>query len=134
MSFLTRKYPFPQSSNRLKDCAVYSVIVFLILYLLQPFGVSEYKGNKLLVSLIFGAVTFGCCYLFGLAIQPLQKRVSPWRVWHEALSVLIMTLFVCICNIFVSSIVFHSSSLSVRIWFNICFVFCYYIYKNIYQL
>lgn len=107
--FLTRKYPFPQSSNRLKDCAVYSVIVFLILYLLEPFGFSEYRGNKFLVSLIYGAATFGCCYLFGLAIQPLQKRVSPWRVWHEALSVLIMTLFVCICNIFVSSIVFHSS-------------------------
>ena len=107
--FLTRKYPFPQSSNRLRDCAVYSAIVFFILYLLQPFGFSEYKGNKFLVSLLFGAVTFGCCYLYGLALQPLQKRVSPWRVWHEALSVLIMTLFVCICNIFVSSIVFHSS-------------------------
>ncbi len=107
--FLTRKYPFPQSSNRLKDCAVYSIIVFLILYLLEPFGFSEYRGNKFLVSLIFGAVTFGCCYLNGLAIQPLQKRVSPWRVWHEALSVLIMNLFVCICNIFVFLIVFHSS-------------------------
>lgn len=107
--FLTRKYPFPQSSNRLRDCAVYSAIVFFILYLLQPFGFSEYKGNKFLVSLLFGAVTFGCCYLYGLALQPLQKRVSPWRVWHETLSVLVMILFVCICNIFVSSIVFHSS-------------------------
>ena len=109
MSFLTRKYPFPQSSNIQKDCAVYSVIVFLILYLLQPFGFNEYNGNKFLVSLIFGAVTFGCCCLYGFAIQPLQKKVSPWRIWHEALSVLIMTLFVCICNIFVFSIVYHSS-------------------------
>ena len=109
MSFLTRKYPLPQSSNIQKDCAVYSVIVFLILYLLQPFGFNEYNGNKFLVSLIFGAVTFGCCCLYGFAIQPLQKKVSPWRIWHEALSVLIMTLFVCICNIFVFSIVFHSS-------------------------
>ena len=98
--FLTRKYPFPQSSNRLRDCAVYSAIVFFILYLLQPFGFSEYKGNKFLVSLLFGAVTFGCCYLYGLALQPLQKRVSPWRVWHETLSVMVMILFVCICNIF----------------------------------
>ena len=102
--FLTRKYPFPQSSNRLRDCAVYSAIVFFILYLLQPFGFSEYRGNKFLVSLIFGAATFGCCYLFGLAIQPLQKRVSPWRVWHETLSVMVMILFVCICNIFVFSV------------------------------
>ena len=107
--FLTRKYPFPQSSNRLRDCAVYSAIVFLILYLLQPFGFSVYSGNKFIVSLIFGAITFGCCYLYALAIQPLQKKVSPWRVWHEALSVLIMTLFVCICNIIVFSIIFHYS-------------------------
>lgn len=105
--FLTRKYPFPQSSNRLRDCAVYSAIVFFILYLLQPFGFSEYKGNKFLVSLLFGAVTFGCCYLYGLALQPLQKRVSPWRVWHETLSVMVMILFVCICNIFVFWVVFH---------------------------
>ena len=107
--FLTRKYPFPQSSNRLRDCAVYSAIVFLILYLLQPFGFSVYSGNKFIVSLIFGAITFGCCYLYALAILPLQKKVSPWRVWHEALSVLIMTLFVCICNILVFSIIFHFS-------------------------
>ena len=107
--FLTRKYPFPQSCNRLRDCAVYSAIVFLILYLLQPFGFSVYSGNKFIVSLIFGAITFGCCYLYALAIHPLQKKVSPWRVWHEALSVLIMTLFVCICNIIVFSIIFHYS-------------------------
>ena len=101
--FLTRKYPFPQSGNVLRDCAVYAAIVFLILYLLQPFGFSVYSGNKFIVSLIFGAITFGCCYLHALAIQPLQKKVSPWRVWHEALSVLIMTLFVCICNIITST-------------------------------
>ena len=106
--FLTRKYPFPQSSNRLKDCAIYSAIVFLILYLLQPFGFSMYSGNKFMVSLLFGAVTFGCSYVFGLAIQPLQNRVSPWRVWHEALSVLVMILFVCICNIIAFSFIFHS--------------------------
>ena len=45
--FLTRKYPFPQSGNILRDCAVYAAIVFFILYLLQPFGFSLYKGNKL---------------------------------------------------------------------------------------
>ena len=88
--FLTRKYPFPQSGNVLRDCAVYAAIVFLILYLLQPFGFSLYEGNKFIVSLMFGAVTFGCSYSFFLAFLPLQKRVSPWRVWHEALSVLVM--------------------------------------------
>jgi hypothetical protein len=73
MSFFTRKYPVSQS-NILLDCAMYGAIVFLILYVLQPFGVNMYKGNKFLVSLLFGAITFGCCYLFELAIKPLHKK------------------------------------------------------------
>jgi hypothetical protein len=86
---------------------MYCAIVFLILYLLQPFGFSMYRGNKLLVSLLFGAVTFGCCLLFGLAERPFHQHVSPWRVWHEALAILVMILFIGICNFFVFSVVFN---------------------------
>lgn len=107
MSILTRKYPFPPSSHWLRDCALYCVIVFLILYLLQPFGFSMYQGNKLLLSLLFGAVTFGCCLVYGFVERPLIQRVSPWRIWHEALSILAMILFIGICNFFVCSWVFH---------------------------
>jgi len=107
MSFLTRKYPFPTSNHWLRDCAIYSGIVFLILYLLQPFGFSMYQGNKLLVSLLFGAVTFGCCLLALIVERPLHQRISPWRIWHEALAVLLMVLFIGICNFFVFSLVFR---------------------------
>ena len=107
MSFLTRKYPFPISSHWLRDCAVYCAIVFLILYLLQPFGFSMYQGNKLLLALLFGAVTFGCCLVYGFVERPLIQHVSPWRVWHEALSILAMILFIGICNFFVCAWVFH---------------------------
>lgn len=86
---------------------MYCVIVFLILYLLQPFGFSMYQGNKLLLSLLFGAVTFGCCLVYGFVERPLIQRVSPWRIWHEALSILAMILFIGICNFFVCSWVFH---------------------------
>ena len=107
MSILTRKYPFTLSSHWLRDCSMYSVIVFLILYLLQPFGFSMYQGNKLLVSLLFGAVTFGCSLVFGLAERPVHQYVKTWRVWHEALSVLTIILFIGICNFFVFSLVFN---------------------------
>ena len=82
--FLTRKYPFPQSSNRLRDCAVYSAIVFFILYLLQPFGFSEYKGNKFIVSFMFGAVTFGCSYSFFLRFCLYRKgyRLGAYGMRH----------------------------------------------------
>lgn len=107
MSVLTRKYPFPESSHFLRDCVMYCAIVFLILYLLQPFGFSMYKGNKFLLALLFGAVTFACCFGFGSVVRPLFKSVSPWRVWHEALTVLVMVLLIGICNILVCSFVFH---------------------------
>ena len=107
MSFLTRKYPFPESSHWLRDCAIYCVIVFLILYLLQPFGFSMYQGNKFLVSFLFGAVTFGCCLLTLFVERPIHQRISPWRIWHEVLAVLLMILFIGICNFFVFSLVFQ---------------------------
>jgi hypothetical protein len=106
MSFLNRKYPFPQSSHWLRDCAIYCTIVFLILYLLQPFGFNMYQGNKLLTSLLFGAVTFGCCLVFGYVEHPLHQRVSTWRIWHQALAILMMILFIGICNFLVCSVVF----------------------------
>lgn len=121
MSFLTRKYPFPKSSHWLRDCAMYCVIVFLILYLLQPFGFSMYRGNKFLVSLLFGVVASGCCLVGGLAMKPLYQRVTPWRVWHEALSVLAMVLLIGICNFFVFSFVFHYP-----ITADLCLLFLYW--------
>ena len=107
MSILTRKYPFTSDSHWLRDCIMYSVIVFLIMYLLQPFGFNLYQGNKLLVSLLFGAVTFAGCLVLGFALRPLHQRISPWRIWHEALSVLTLILFIGICNFFVFSFVYH---------------------------
>ncbi len=122
MSFLTRKYPFPQSSHWLRDCAVYCGIVFLILYLLQPFGFSMYEGNKFLVSLLFGIVTFGCCYVFGFSIKwTLYKMITPWRIWHEGLSVLAMVLIIGICNFFLFSFIFHYP-----ITLSICLLFLYW--------
>ena len=121
VSFLSRKYPFAQSSRWLSDCAVYSVIVFLILYVLQPFGFSMYKGNKFLISLLFGAVTFGCCCVCGFAFKPLYKRISLWRVWHESLFVLAMVLFIGICNFFVFSFVFHC-----QLTLSLCLQFLYW--------
>ena len=108
MSILSRKYPFQQSGHWLRDSAVYCVVVFLILYFLQPFGFSGTEGNKLLLSALFGLLTFACCAVYGWAVaQPLQKRVKPWRIWHQVLVVLGMVLFIGICNYILFSVYFH---------------------------
>ena len=109
MSILGRKYPFEQSGHWLRDSAVYCVIVFLILYFLQPFGFSEAEGSKLLLAALFGVLTFLCCAVYGWTVaRPLQRRVKPWRIWHQALTVLGMVLFIGICNYALVSILFRA--------------------------
>jgi hypothetical protein len=122
MSVLTRKYPFEESGHWIKGCLLSSALVFLILYFLQPFGFSQYSGSKLLASFLFGAVTFLCCGVFHLGVfGPLQKRVKPWKVWHQALTVLAMVLFIGLCNFFLFSIIFHYP-----IRLDICLLFLYW--------
>ena len=108
MSFLTRTYPFKQSEHWLRDCVTYGVIIWAIFWLLQPFGFSLYQGNKFLTSAIFGLVT-SCCYaLYGLAVgSPLHAHVKPWRIWHQACTVLGLILFIALCNFLLFSFIFH---------------------------
>lgn len=108
MSFLSRKYPWQERGPWIRDCVLYCVIVFLILFFLQPFGFSQYGGSKFLASLSFGAVTFCCCVVYQWAVAaPLQKRVKPWRIWHQALTVLGLVLFIGLCNMVLYSILCH---------------------------
>ncbi|MCR5351741.1 MAG: LytTR family transcriptional regulator [Bacteroidales bacterium] len=107
MKFFTRKYPFQDNQWMLegvRDC----VIVFLILYLLQPFGFSFYSGNKFVASLLFAGVTFLCVVVYHfLLLLPLQRRVRVWRIWHEVLAILGMVLLIGLCNLLLASALMH---------------------------
>ena len=114
ISFLTRTYPFKQSSSNyfkgrhlLRDSIVYGVIIWAILYILQPFGFSVYQGNKCLVAAIFGLVTSACFACYGLAVsRPLHAHVKPWRIWHQGCNALGLILFIAICNFLLFSFIF----------------------------
>lgn len=121
MSILTRKYPFLLHGHWAKDCLIYSLIVVGILYFLRPFGFNGFGGNKLLTALIFGAVTFCCCALYGqLVFHPLQRRARVWRIWHQALGVLGMVLFIGICNYFTFSLLFKLRLKWEYFWMFLC--------------
>ena len=122
MSILSRKYPFEEKGRAVKDSLIYCAIVFLILYFLQPFGFSGYQGSKLLVSLLFAGITFGCCLLYGLCVSaPLHKQVKTWKVWHQVLQGLGLTLFIGLTNFLLFSFIFHYP-----IRLNICLLFLYW--------
>jgi len=107
-NILTRKYPFKQSEHWLKDCLVYGIIIWAILYLLQPFGFNRYSGNKCLVAALFGLVTSACYAIYGWTVMArIPKLVKPWRVWHDGLAVLGLILFIAICNFTLFSFMFH---------------------------
>lgn len=108
MSFLNRKYPFKQSDRNMRDSIIYGVVIWGILYLLQPFGFSMYTGNKCLVAAIFGLITTGCYAFYSWTVlNRLHKRVKPWRIWHDGCAVLGLILFIAICNVLLFSLIFH---------------------------
>lgn len=106
--FLTRKYPLPQSENWLRDTLFQGVIVFLLLYILQPFGINQYPGNKLLFTLGYGVITsiFNIPIMF-ILFHWLPKKIDQWKIWHHALSTILMVLYIGIVN-FAYSVIIHS--------------------------
>ena len=106
-SFLTRTYPFKQSPHWLRDSIVYGVVIWAILFVLQPFGFSMYRGSKFLVAALFGLVTSGCYAVYGLSVvRSLHARFKPWRIWHQAFTVLGLILFIAVCNFILFSFIF----------------------------
>lgn len=67
------KSPYPILYQRWKAVVLPSAVIFLILYLLQPFGISEMQYNKFPVLLAMGwslclhrlwpYICFPCCFL-----------------------------------------------------------------------
>lgn len=108
MSILQKKYPIQPDGRVLGRCALYGVAVAAILFFLRPFGLSVYYGNKLLVALLFGLVTFGCSAAFKLIVNHLFKKSGKtWRVWHQVLSLIGMVLFIGLGNAILYCLLFH---------------------------
>lgn len=122
--YLTRAYPFPLQNNWFRSSLSSAVIVFLILYLLQPFGISNYNGNKLLFCLGYGVVTFCVSApMTQILFLWLPKRVKAWKIWHHALAQMVFLLFIGIAN-FLFSIVISTAqpsfmALLVFMWWTI---------------
>lgn len=109
MSLLGRKYPLDEKGFSWVDSAVYAVLVMLILFFLQPFGMGQLSGNRFIISMLFGAVTFICCIFFGtLVTRPLKKKISTWKVWHQLLAVFGMLMLISACNFILGIFIFRT--------------------------
>ena len=87
---------------------MYGLIIWAILYLLQPFGFSAYQGGKFLIAALFGLVTVVCYALYGYTVMAqLPKWVKPLRVGHYAAAVLGLIVFIAIGNFLLFVQMFH---------------------------
>lgn len=75
-SFLQRRYPFQSEAPSWRSFVASGGGIFLLLYLLQPFGISQYQGNTWLMCLGYGVLTslvhWGCSVAF--LTRPLRKK------------------------------------------------------------
>lgn len=107
-SHLNRKYPLSQQTSWTKLAATAAAIVFLLLFILRPFGLYAYRGSVLWVSLVFSAVTFVITLLFGkLAFIPITRHVKIWRVWHQAASTLALLVIISFSNAITDMLLYH---------------------------
>ena len=75
---------------------------------MQPFGFNLSSGNKFLNAATFGLITTCCYIVFSLGIsKPVTRRVSPWRIWHQACLVMGLILFIAICNFVMFSFIYN---------------------------
>jgi len=87
---------------------MYGLIIWAILYLLQPFGFSMYGGNKCLMAVLFGLITAVCYVLYGYCVMArLPKLVNPLRVWHNAIAILGLIGFIAIGNFLLLVLMFQ---------------------------
>ena len=99
------KSPYPILYQRWKAVVLPSAVIFLILYLLQPFGISEMQYNKFPVLLGYGVVTLLASalavYLFPL-LFPAYYREERWTLGKNLLNILI-TCFMVVVGIWLYS-------------------------------
>nr|WP_320058338.1 LytTR family DNA-binding domain-containing protein [uncultured Bacteroides sp.] len=93
--------PYFDSQKKWKNVVIPSFIVFFILLLLQPFGLSEVKNHKLLIILGFGLVTLLCScvsiYLLPLIFKKAYSR-EGWTLGNYIANLLLLICLISIGN------------------------------------
>lgn len=117
LSKLTQRLnqPFPNTESFLEDLKgllVAGLIVTTILYVLKPFGMSNYRGSQLLVSVYFGLISIASGILFHflsiLVIKDKYKREN-FKLKHWIGEILILLLFITAGNLLFSAFYFNDS-------------------------
>lgn len=106
MIYINRKYPFVVL--KIKSILLISIVLLLIMYILQPFGFDNYAGNKLLVSLGFGVITFASVCFFNYVVKRIIPRyIKKWTLFLEFIYTVVLICFITLINYFYLSMLFR---------------------------
>lgn len=103
--------PYPAFCQRWKMVVIPSAIIFLVIYLLQPFGISQFESDyKLFILLGYGVVTAIALsisvYLIP-AFFPVYYRDLKWTLGKHLISTLMSCFLITICIWLYTSWVYH---------------------------
>ncbi len=91
--------PYPTFYQRWKAVVIPSVIIFLILYILQPFGISQIKNGVFWVvagSALIAAVASGVFTYLLPALFPTYYKEQNWTLGKYVLNLLLMLLLIAV--------------------------------------
>ena len=106
LRFLQR--PYPKSKDSLVFPLSSGVLVALFLYVFKPFGLSNFSGDLLRVSIGYGLVTLACTGLIGTLHYLLRFKLPPWTVGAEILVICLNLLFIAVGNAWFTSMVWNN--------------------------
>ena len=92
--------PYPSVISPWKVVVVPAVIIFLVLYLLQPFGIARIGSGKLWVTLGSACISAGVSSLFVWVLPWMFPRYYEERAWtlgKEVLGTLALLLCITVC-------------------------------------
>ncbi len=108
-NFFLRSLPQEDGGNWLYVGLVAGGIVFFILFFLRPFGLGQYQGNVLVLTLPFTAWAVAGTYAYGwLAFKPWVRHTATWRVWHQCVAILLLLCLISLGNFVLDWIWFKS--------------------------
>ena len=89
--------PYPSLVSPWKVVVVPALIIFLVLYLLQPFGIARIESGKLWVTLVAACISAGVSSVFVWVLPWMFPRYYEERAWTLGKEVSgTLALFLCI--------------------------------------
>ena len=92
--------PYPSAISPWKGVVVPSLIIFLILYVLEPFGIGRMESGKLWATLGSACISAGVSSVFAWVLPWLFPKYYEERAWtlgKEVLNTLALLLCITVC-------------------------------------